>query len=216
MNYRIYTKTGDKGTTSLIGGTRVSKASARLEAYGTADELNSFVGLLRAKLSGEYVTHSHPASGTPPNLGGERKARNVAAELAEIDAVLGRIQNKLFNLGGFLATDTNAAPTVEATEIDPEEVAILEGLIDKWQEELEPVRGFILPGGSETIALCHVCRTVARRLERRMVSLFEDELEDNPKGEICLQYVNRMSDFLFVLSKKVAKSEEKALFLWEK
>ncbi|MBO4621840.1 MAG: cob(I)yrinic acid a,c-diamide adenosyltransferase [Paludibacteraceae bacterium] len=187
MAYRIYTKTGDKGETSLIGGTRMSKASARLEAYGTADELNSFIGLLRAKLNDE-----------------------------EIDAVLNRIQNKLFNLGGFLATDTNVTQTCDATEIAQEEIDILERLIDKWQEELPPVRGFILPGGSEAIALCHVCRTVTRRLERRMVALFGDELDDSPKAQNCLQYVNRLSDFLFILSKKIAKSEEKALFLWEK
>lgn len=187
MSYRIYTKTGDKGETSLIGGTRMSKASARLEAYGTADELNSFIGLLRAKLEDE-----------------------------EVDAVLNRIQNKLFNLGGFLATDTNVTQTGAATEIAEEEIRILESLIDKWQEELPPVHGFILPGGSEAIAVCHICRTIARRLERRMVALFGDELEKSPKSQICLQYVNRLSDFLFILSKKIAKNEEKALFLWEK
>jgi len=187
MGYRIYTKTGDKGETSLIGGTRMSKASARLEAYGTADELNSFVGLLRAKIQDD-----------------------------EIDAILHRIQNKLFNLGGFLATDTRVTQTCEATEIDEEEIIILERLIDKWQEELPPVRGFILPGGSEAIAVCHVCRTVTRRLERRMVALFADELDDSPKSQICLQYVNRLSDFLFILSKKIAKMQENELFLWEK
>jgi len=187
MSYKIYTKTGDKGTTSLIGGTRVSKDSARLEAYGTADELNSFIGLLRAQDLPE-----------------------------DIDGVLKRIQNKLFNLGGFLATDTNVTNTCEATEVSEEEVAILEALIDKMQEELEPVHGFILPGGDQAIAICHVCRTVARRLERRMVTLFGDELDDNPKAKISLQYVNRLSDFLFVLSKKIAKMRKKELFLWEK
>lgn len=187
MGYKIYTKTGDKGTTSLIGRTRVSKDSARLEAYGTADELNSFIGLLRAEELPE-----------------------------EIDSVLNRIQNKLFNLGGFLATDRNVTNTCDATEVSEEEVAILEAWIDKIQEELEPVRGFILPGGDRAIALCHVCRTVARRLERRMVSLFGEELEDDAKAKISLQYVNRMSDFLFVLSKKIAKTRKKELFLWEK
>ena len=187
MGYKIYTKTGDKGTTSLIGGTRVSKDSARLEAYGTADELNSFIGLLRAEELPE-----------------------------EIDSVLNRIQNKLFNLGGFLATDRNVTNTCDATEVSEEEVAILEAWIDKIQEELEPVRGFILPGGDRAIALCHVCRTVARRLGRRMVSLFGEELEDDVKAKISLQYVNRMSDFLFVLSKKIAKTRKKELFLWEK
>ncbi len=193
MSYRIYTKTGDKGETSLIGGSRVSKASLRLEAYGTADELNSVVGLLRAKIA------------------------NIASEdCEEIDSVLRRIQNKLFNLGGFLATDPNAAQTTDATEISAEEVTILEAMIDKWQEELEPVRGFILPAGSEAVSVCHVCRTVARRLERRIVALFLSDDIIDAKGEICLQYVNRMSDFLFILSKKIAKMQGNALFLWEK
>lgn len=209
MGYKIYTKTGDKGTTSLIGGTRVSKDSARLEAYGTADELNSYIGLLRAEL--EVGADTLPASGTPCKLGGE-----LNAEVNEIDQVLKRIQNKLFNLGGFLATDRNVTNTGEATEVSEEEVAILEAWIDKIQEELDPVRGFILPGGDRAIAVCHVCRTVARRLERRMVSLFGEELDDDPKAKISLQYVNRMSDFLFVLSKKIAKMRKKELFLWEK
>jgi len=184
---KIYTKTGDKGLTSLIGGTRVSKASLRLESYGTADELNSFIGLLRAQ------------------------------ELApEDDVILQRIQNKLFNLGGYLATDTSVTETCDATEIAEEEVTILEEAIDKMQEGLPTVRGFILPGGDEAISLCHVCRTVARRLERRMVELFGEETRQSAKDKICLQYVNRLSDFLFILSKKIAKDRGKALFLWEK
>ena len=194
MSYKIYTKTGDKGTTSLIGGTRMSKASARLEAYGTADELNSFVGLLRAKL--------------------EVEPRD--AEVEEIDSMLKRIQNKLFNLGGFLATDTSVTQTCEATEVAQEEVIFLEEQIDKIQSELEPIRGFILPGGDEAISVCHVCRTVARRLERRMVALFDEESMTDPKVQNSLQYVNRLSDFLFVLSKKIAKMRKKELFLWEK
>ena len=224
---RIYTKTGDKGTTSLVGGTRVSKADLRLEAYGTADELNSFIGLLRAK------------------------GLDAAA-----DDVLKRVQNKLFNLGGFLATE--AEPVVPAdngeeksadngeeksagdgekscdggeelpnegkrvrktypsTEIAVEEVKMLEAEIDKMQEDLPVVRGFILPAGDEVVSLCHVCRTVCRRLERRMVALFESEGGGDEKAEICLQYVNRLSDYLFILSKKEAKIRENALFLWEK
>ena len=209
MGYKIYTKTGDKGTTSLIGGTRVSKDSARLEAYGTADELNSFIGLLRAEL--EEDRSSLPGNGTT-----SASEEDPNAELKEIDGVLKRIQNKLFNLGGFLATDTNATNTCEATEVSEEEVAFLEALIDKMQEELEPMRGFILPGGDRAISVCHVCRTVARRLERRMVTLLGEELNNSPKAKIALQYVNRMSDFLFVLSKKIAKIRKKELFLWEK
>lgn len=183
----IYTKTGDKGTTSLVGGERVSKADIRLEAYGTADELNSFIGLLRAKPLPEGM-----------------------------DDVLRRVQNKLFNLGGFLATDRTTTPVYESCEVKEEEVRYLEQQIDAIQNELPPVHAFILPGGDETIALCHVCRTVCRRLERRMVSLFGDDAMRDEKDQICLQYVNRLSDFLFILSKKCAKNNKKELFLWEK
>lgn len=184
---KIYTKTGDKGKTSLIGGTRVSKADLRLETYGTTDELNSFIGLLRAENLPE-----------------------------QDDAVLRRIQNKLFNLGGFLATDTNVTTTCDATEIAQEEVRFLELAIDEAEKGLEPAKGFILPGGDRAISLCHVCRTIARRLERRMVELFGEENEQSAKAKICLQYVNRLSDYLFILSKKIAKTREIELFLWEK
>lgn len=188
---KIYTKTGDKGKTSLIGGTRVSKADLRLETYGTADELNSFIGLLRAENLPE-----------------------------EDDCILRHVQNKLFNLGGFLATDTSVTQTSEATEIAPQDVTLLETAIDRDEEGLPPVRGFILPAGDRAISTCHVCRTVTRRLERRMVELFalenEQENEQSAKAKICLQYVNRLSDYLFILSKKLAKIREIELFLWEK
>jgi len=211
MSCKVYTKTGDKGTTSLVGGTRVSKGSLQLEAYGTADELNSFIGLLRAQKLPQ-----------------------------EIDGVLHRVQNKLFNLGGFLATEAEEVAcedesgvkrvrkTWESTEIAEEEVRILEKAIDEIQKELDEeeeekkkrgekiVRGFILPTGDEATCLCHVCRTVCRRLERRMVELFEVEGSGDEKSEICLQYVNRLSDYLFILSKKITKMRKNCVFLWEK
>lgn len=182
---RIYTKTGDKGQTSLASGLRVSKASPALEAYGTADELNSFVGLLRAKLAELHLT--------------------------EEDEQLEWIQNKLFNLGADLAQ-------AEGEWIVADDVCRLEGWLDAMQEELEPMKGFFLPGGSETIALCHVCRTVTRRLERRMVELWqalpnEQNVEKNAK---MLQFVNRLSDFWFQIARKMAKKEKKSLFLWKK
>lgn len=183
---KIYTKTGDSGTTSLVGGERVSKADLRLEAYGTADELNSFIGLLRAKSLPDGV-----------------------------DDVLKRVQNKLFNLGGFLATDRSTTPLYPSCMVEAEEVARLEAEIDKMQADLPPVHAFILPGGDETIALCHVCRTVCRRLERRMVALFGEKEKSDEESKICLQYVNRLSDFLFILSKKCAKNNKIELFLWE-
>lgn len=189
----VYTKTGDRGTTSLIGGTRISKADLRIDTYGTSDELNSYIGWLRAKIQIEDDD-----------------------EFRHIDNVLRRVQNKLFNLGGYLALDQSKYPPSDATSVAPEEVALLEQEIDSIESSLEPVHSFILPGGSETISICHVCRTVTRRLERLMVALFETENMHSDLDVVCLQYVNRLSDYLFVLSKKIAKMQKNALFLWEK
>ena len=180
---KVYTKTGDKGTTSLVGGTRVSKADLRLEAYGTADELNSFVGLLRAK-------------GLPEQM----------------DKVLGFVQNKLFNLGACLATESDKQQYVKDLVLTQDNVRLLEQEIDRMTAELPVIRSFILPAGNERVALAHVCRTVTRRLERRMV-----ELGDSYEGsDICLQFVNRLSDYFFILSKKVAQNDDCEIFLWEK
>lgn len=168
----IYTKTGDKGTTSLASGVRVAKTDARIETYGTADELNSFVGLLISKVSDEQVCEW-----------------------------LKWIQNKLFNLGALLSD----AP---GDWILADDAKRLEQLIDEMQIQLPPLREFILPGGSESVALCHVCRTVTRRLERKMV-----ELDAEPNS---LVFVNRLSDFFFVLSRKLAKIDKIEQFVWKK
>lgn len=183
---KVYTCTGDKGTTCLIGGTRIAKSDLRIETYGTSDELNSFVGLLRA-----------------------------CALPEEIDRDLERIQNKLFNLGGYLALDQSKYAPTEATSISQAEVDYLEHAIDEMEAELPELKSFILPGGSEAIARCHVCRTVCRRLERRMVALFPPFDEQTDFDRTALRYVNRLSDYLFILSKKIAKNEKKALFLWK-
>ena len=171
---KIYTKTGDKGQTSLANGKRVSKTDFRLECYGTADELNSWVGLLRAR------TNNYQEQ-------------------------LDRIQNLLFNLGARLAD----APGEDW--ITTQDVTDLELWIDQIQEQLEPLRAFILPAGNETIATCHLCRTVTRRLERLMVNLLAQNTND-----ITLQWVNRLSDFWFVLARKIAKDDKISLFLWKK
>lgn len=171
---KIYTKTGDKGQTSLANGKRVSKTDLRLECYGTADELNSWVGFLRAR------TNNYQEQ-------------------------LDRIQNLLFNLGARLAD----APGEDW--ITTQDVTDLELWIDQIQEQLEPLRAFILPAGNETIATCHLCRTVTRRLERLMVNLLAQNTND-----ITLQWVNRLSDFWFVLARKIAKDDKISLFLWKK
>ena len=180
---KIYTKSGDKGRTSLATGKRVSKSDLRLEAYGTADELNSYVGWLRSEL-----------------------AHTNAVWSAEMDNQLGWLQNRLFDLGAVLA----GSDMVFA----PENVALLEGWIDEMQGELEELTAFILPGGSREVSLCHVCRCVCRRLERNMVVWSENSGET--VAESVWQFVNRLSDYCFVLSRFVAKNLEIRVYFWEK
>ena len=180
---KIYTKTGDKGRTSLATGKRVSKSDLRLEAYGTADELNSFIGLLRASLNkceGEWVK--------------------------DIDAKLGWVQNRLFDVGAILAgADISFAE---------ENVVCLEKWMDDMDAKLPVLKEFVLPGGNEQVSLCHVCRCVARRLERYIVKWLEES--DEQIDNVAIRYVNRLSDYLFVLSRFVADNLEISLFVWEK
>ena len=173
---KIYTKTGDNGLTSLANGQRVSKCDARIEAYGTADELNSFVGVLRSKLP----EHEHDAFNS--------------------------IQNKLFNLGALLSG-------AQGEWINSDDVAQLENWMDTMQAQLEPLRAFVLPAGSENIGWCHVCRTVTRRLERQMVAMQQNE-SDIPKE--AMQWVNRLSDFWFVKALYLAKMQGNNLIFWKK
>lgn len=180
---KIYTKTGDKGKTSLATGKRISKSDLRLEAYGTADELNSFLGLLRASLNkcdGEWVRG--------------------------VDVELGWIQNRLFDVGAILA----GADMLFAED----NVSRLEIWIDAMDLKLPVLKEFVLPGGNEQVSLCHVCRCVARRLERRTIKWLEDSGED--VDTVVVRYVNRLSDYLFVLSRIIANNLEISLFVWEK
>ena len=180
---KIYTKTGDKGDTSLAIGGRVRKSDKRLEAYGTADELNSYVGWLRAKIVGESpIWH------------------------IVVDEQLGWVQNRLFDIGAILA-----GAEMEVTE---EAVCQLEKWIDDMQKELPVLREFILPGGNEVVSLCHVCRTVARRLERNIVDWCDSEEKALPEKVVC--YVNRLSDYCFVLARWIGKKEQIKPIVWEK
>jgi cob(I)alamin adenosyltransferase len=165
---KVYTRTGDKGQTSIVGGIRMSKASKRLEAYGTVDELNSHLGLLVAMLpNGNYR-----------------------------DMII-RIQSCLFNVCTNLATDQSQTPLYDSAKLPQGEIELLEQEVDKMMKMLPEKQGFILPGGTQAAAQAHVCRTVCRRAERRIVSLSE-EVQITPE---TLQYVNRLSDYLFVLAK---------------
>jgi len=166
---RIYTKTGDKGDTHLVGGQRVPKDSLRIECFGTVDELNAFVGMA-------CVTS--------------------AEKLPQLAAILGRVQHELFNLGSILATKAEDVHPKQA-RVTPVEVAQLEKEIDRANDDLSPLRSFVLPGGSRLNAELHVCRTVCRRAERLAVSLAREE-QIPPEA---VQYLNRLSDAFFVWSR---------------
>jgi cob(I)alamin adenosyltransferase len=171
---KIYTKTGDKGETSLIGGTRVPKYHDRIEAYGTLDELNSFIGLIRDQPMGE-----------------------------ETRKVLIEIQDRIFTAESLLAAD----PSVELKSLPglrENDIILLENEIDKMNETLPELRTFILPGGNTTVSFCHIARTICRRAERLTIRLIEQEPK-TIQGEMVVKYLNRLSDYLFVLARKIAK-----------
>ncbi|MGR9415832.1 cob(I)yrinic acid a,c-diamide adenosyltransferase [Rhizobium leguminosarum] len=181
---KIYTKTGDDGTTGLVSGPRRLKDDLRVEAYGTIDEANSAIGLARLHTAG----------------------------LPELDAMLMSIQNDLFDLGADLATpDTGEPPAYEPLRIAETQVDRVEHDIDRLNAGLEPLKSFILPGGSPAAAHLHLARTIARRAERLMVALARTDGEI--VGEAAMKYVNRLSDFLFVAARH-ANDQGHADVLW--
>ncbi len=174
---KVYTKKGDTGLTGLIGGTRVPKSNLRIDAYGTVDELNSYMGLLRD---------------------------NAISD--EFKSEIVNIQDRLFTLGSWLASDPEKSK-MTLPEILSSDVEALEQLIDKMDEELEPMKFFVLPGGHQTVSFCHIARCVCRRAERLVVELNE-QAEQNP---VIISYLNRLSDYLFVYSRYLTlklKAEE--------
>lgn len=186
---RVYTKTGDQGQTSLIGGERVSKASARIECYGTVDELNAALGLARTALE------DSPAG-------------------PKLLPVVGRMQNQLFNLGAQLATP-DAARRASMPGLDAAHVDALEALMDELNQDLPALTSFVLPGGGWASSYFHLARTVCRRAERLVVALAGAEAGTEAVGEVVLQYLNRLSDTLFVLGRWAAFKEGRAEPLWE-
>ncbi len=177
MTFKIYTKTGDKGETSLYGGTRVSKAAARVESYGTLDELNALIGLAKSEISDEKVLSQ-----------------------------LQKIQFDLFTVGSEAATPTDKMLLANGKNrldvmISDKEITELEIWMDDFDAELEPLKFFILPSGGKAAATLHVCRTVCRRAERAMVFLNETE-EVRPE---LIKYLNRLSDYLFILARYISK-----------
>jgi cob(I)alamin adenosyltransferase len=169
MAMKIYTKTGDKGSTSLIGGTKVSKSHLRIEAYGTVDELNSYIGLCRDLL--EDINSRH---------------------------VLQEIQDRLFTIGSSLACDPEKEPKMQIPDLHEADVTFLEKEIDKMNESIPPMKSFILPGGNPVVSHLHIARCVCRRAERCCVRLVN---ENAPVETIVLKYLNRLSDYLFVLAR---------------
>ena len=179
---KVYTRGGDMGKTSLVGGQRVSKASVRLEAYGTVDELSSNLGLLAALLNDDV----------------------------EKDMII-RVQNCLFNVCTNLATDQEQTDLPQSAYLPEGEIEMLEGRIDEIMQLLPERQGFVLPGGTKEAAQAHVCRTVCRRAERRIVALSE-VAQITPQ---VLQYVNRLSDYLFVLAKKINFNANQSEIIWQ-
>ena len=175
---KIYTKTGDKGETSLLNGGRVTKSNDRISAYGSTDELNSFIGLLAS----DNIKTSHKTD-------------------------LFEIQNKLFHIGSMLAIKGNH--NLKIPEITKEDIHLIEEKIDILDKKLPQLKEFIIPGGSQETAHCHICRSICRRAEREIVKLSCNE----PVNKLIIQYLNRLSDYFFVLSRSLSHEsgiEEKA------
>lgn len=172
MSKKIYTKTGDEGLTSLLGGTKVPKNDWRIEAYGTVDELNSFIGLLSDKLY----------------YGGS----SFSFSFLELE----KIQNNLFKIGSILSYDMTADLKIELPNVTESDVKDLEDWMDTMELTLKPLKNFIIPGGHEAVSLAHVCRTVSRRAERNTVQAIQ--------YPIIMKYINRLSDYFFMLSRYIA------------
>jgi len=180
--FKIYTKTGDEGTTGLVGGTRVKKTDIRLEAYGTIDELNSWIGLIRTNTI-DSVSNQNLAS----------------------------IQERLFVIASNLATDSSKVPVSRIPPCTGSEISKLETEIDRMQGEMPPINRFILPGGSLASAQCHIARTVCRRAERRIAGLSEN----TSVYQHIKVYINRLSDYLFVLSRYFNHLEKVPEVFWD-
>jgi len=187
---RIYTRTGDKGDTALVGGRRVAKDSPRIEAYGTVDELNAIIGLARV-------------------FNAERLKKGKAHRW--LDGILRQIQNELFDLGSELATPDDAVYE-GMHRVGEAEVKALETLMDQCQKDLQPLKSFTLPGGGRVGGFLHQARTVCRRAERQVLALSRVE----PISPWTIAYVNRLSDLLFVLSRWVARKGGETEYLWER
>ena len=178
---KIYTKTGDDGTTGLFGGARVPKHHIRIESYGTVDELNSYIGLVRHR-------KIDPKSET----------------------ILGEVQDRLFTIGSILASDPSKS-NLSVPDLHESDINLLEKEMDRMNEALPEMRSFVLPGGNDTVSFCHIARCVCRRAERLVVLLNEKETINPLVGK----YLNRLSDYLFVLSRKITQDDKLNEIPWK-
>jgi len=178
---KIYTKKGDKGETSLLGGTRVPKSHIRIESYGTVDELNSWIGLIRDQ--------------------------KIDAQSKDL---LIHIQDRLFTIGSHLASDPSKSG-IKIPDIKEEDVVVLEKAIDKMNEVLPEMKSFVLPGGHTTVSYCHIARCICRRAERCAVNLAQSEKVE----DLIIKYLNRLSDYLFVLSRKLSQDLQAEEIPWK-
>jgi len=169
MALKIYTKTGDQGKTSLIGGTKVPKSHIRIETYGTVDELNSYIGLV-----GDHIEHDHTRT------------------------ILREIQDRLFTVGSSLACDPDKEPLMKIPDLKESDITLLEKEIDTMNEVLPPMKFFVLPGGHVAVSTTHIARCVCRRAERLCVNMQEHDIFVEPT---VIKYLNRLSDYLFVLGR---------------
>ncbi len=182
MSTKIYTKTGDKGKTSLIGGTKVFKSDLRIETYGTVDELNSYIGLVT-----DYTPDEHQRQ------------------------ILKQIQDRLFVIGSSLACDPDKETGMHIPDLKEEDIVLLEKEIDSMNERLPPMKHFILPGGHAAVSSTHIARCVCRRTERLCVNMQQHELFIEP---LIIKYINRLSDYLFVLARFSAQELHVAEVIW--
>lgn len=181
MSTKIYTKTGDKGQTSLIGGTRVPKHHIRIESYGTVDELNSWIGLLRD----QEINSSHKT-------------------------ILAEVQDRLFTIGSNLAADPEKS-RMTLPDLLETDITLLEKEIDKMNEVLPTMRSFILPGGHTIVSYCHIARCVCRRAERNTTHLSET----GPVSDLIIKYLNRLSDYLFMLARQLSHELNASEIPWK-
>ena len=183
MAQKIYTKTGDLGMTSLIGGTKVAKSDTRIEAYGTVDELNSYIGL-----TSDHISQDHSKS------------------------MLKEIQDRLFTIGSSLACDPYKEPLMKIPDLKEADVVLLENEIDAMNEILPPMKSFILPGGHMAVSTAHVARCICRRAERICVNMQELDLFVDP---LVIKYLNRLSDYLFVLARYIGHVLQVPEIVWK-